>query len=335
MLKHDKIEKLDNGNMIVEVLFDVAKHGHNLGKPRNYDMNKYKAMLESDKTKKHLGNGYGLIFYSHDARDPRKNYLPHEKDKDGSYQLPVGRMLEADFVPPTSVKFKALILDNPMGKEIQKLIESGVGGFSLVNNIKDKLLIGADYVLSPNFSSNRVLTDETCKNGLCNIRLDDVVSKIEDELFDSVKSFLDDIGENENEVVFEAIMNLEKQTDEYKKSISLLDEIQNSKMELEIEHLEKLTEMQEKLDSVEAEKKELIDSYKDKYNAITSQLDSLGFSIDGNDKIIAHENALNSLFKVASFDDVLNKQYGDIQNIRLKRKQVNKDKLNKAFGFNF
>ena len=352
MLKNDKIEMLPNGNMIVNVSFDVAKHGHNLGRPRNYDMNKYKQMVESDKTKKHINNGYALIFYSHDARSPQKNYLPHEKDKDGSYQLPVGRLLNVGFKQPSTVNFEALILDNPMGKEIQKLIKSGVGGFSLVNNIKDKLLIGADYVLSPNFSSNRVINDETCENGLCSIKLDTITQKIDDELVESVKAFLDDIEMQDDKEVFDAIVSLEKQTDEYKQSLALLDKIETSKAEIEAnsysildevdaKYKDEIKELETMLDEIEASKNKIQDSFEDfienKYKKLVMQLDSLGFELDNDDNIQVTNKSLTKIFVPHSLDDALSQQYEDIKHIKLlkQKNKLDKDKLKKAFSFKF
>ena len=338
MFKEDKITKLDNGNMIVEVSFDVSKHGHNLGRPRNYDMNRYKAMIESDKTKKHINNGYGLIFYSHDARSPSKNYVPHERDKDGNYQLPVGRLLEVSFIPPSTVKFKALILNNAMGKEVQKLIESGVGGFSLVNDLKNKLLIGADYVLSPNFSSNRVITKETCKNGLCNIQLDTIEHKLEDELKESVRAYLDSL-EIEDEAIFDAIVNLEKQTQEYKETLEFAKTLDDTKLELETEKYTELDELQAQLDSIEQSKnliqKQFEDFIENKYKKLILQLDSLGFEIDENDKIVATEKALSRIFKPASLDDVIGEQYQNVKKIQLRSKKLDEKKIKKAFNFGF
>jgi hypothetical protein len=334
--KEDKIIKLDNGNMIVEVTFDVAKHGHSLGKPRNYNMQKYQAMIDSDKTKKHIKNGYCLIFYSHEARTPSKNYLAFERDKDGNYQLPVGRVLEVSFSHPSTVKFKALILNNAMGKEVQKLIESGVGGFSLVNDLKNKILLGIDFVLSPNFSSNRVITDETCKNGMCNISLDTVQQKIEDELEKSVSAYLDGIGVDDKDV-FNAIVTLERQTQEYHDSIELVKSFEVARDDIELEHAMQYNELKVQLDTIEKSKKDILEKFDDfienKYKKIIAQLDSLGFEIDENYKIVATEKVLGRIFKNTSLDDVLGEQYENVKKIQLRNKKLDEKKIKKAFKF--
>jgi len=319
-------KELDNGEMEVTITFNPFEHGHFLGSPRNYDKIKYKNMVENKKTQIHIKNGYAIGYYGHDSRDPNKGYIPHERDKNGDVIYPCCKTLSMKWVEPNLVRHTQRILSNEIGKEIQKLIKAGVGGFSSVHNLKTGDFYGFDYVISPNFTTNRVIVDNTCKNGMCGISTDSVFNSIDNEIRGNIKAYLDSIGIDDNSIL-EAIYNLEKHTLTYQDNIKLLNEIEKQKREIYT-----------KLDEVEYSKKKIQDELQNfienKYKKLIMQLDSLGFVIDNDDKIKPTDKTLKGLFRPTNLDSVLDTQYKTLEAIKEIRKPLlNKDTKNNEFEF--
>jgi hypothetical protein len=219
MFKREKkqladIKKFDDGTMEVSITFDPFTHGHDLGVARNYTPEDYKAMVESKSTQGRIANGYAVGYYSHSNRNPHKGYIPSERNGEGNEVIPCCKTLEMKWVNG-KVRHTQRILANKIGKEIQKLIEGGVGGFSSVHNLKTKEFFGFDYVITPNFSSNRAIVDNVCEGGVC--ALDSITTEVE--------SYLKLIGKDSIEVR-DAIVALEYDSvvvDEIRNFIHLKD----------------------------------------------------------------------------------------------------------------
>jgi len=310
-------KELENGEMEVTITFNPFEHGHFLGPPRNYNKEKYREMVENKKTQIHIKNGYAVGYYGHDSRDPNKGYIPNERDKNGDVIYPCCKTLSMEWLDNGLVKHTQRILNNEIGQEVQKLIRAGVGGFSSAHNLKTGGFYGFDYVISPNFTTNRVIVDNTCKNGMCGINIDSVFSGIDNELKANISFYLDSIGIDDNSLL-ETIYNLEKHTLTYQDNIRLLNEIENQKKEIYTQ-----------LDNVEHSKNRIQNEFQNfienKYKKLVIQLDSLGFVIDNNDEIKPTENTLKGLFKPTNFDSILENQYKATEFIKSIREPLKKE----------
>jgi len=221
-----KLKEHEDGTMTVEIAFSPAKHGHDLGAERNYDLKAYQDMVESKSTQTRIKNGYSLGYYSHHSRDKAKGYTPSERDAEGNIVFPVCKTLSMTWDSQNQeVIHTQRILNNPIGKEVQTLIKNAVGGFSSVHDLTEGKFLGFDYVVAPNFSSNRVLVDNLCKDGLCDIDLDSIQSTTEKSVKEEIRNYLDDIGVDSIKVE-NALYSLETFEDN---SQSLLDSIKSQK----------------------------------------------------------------------------------------------------------
>ena len=300
----DDLKELEDGSLEVTITFNPFEHGHYMGGARNYNPQKYKAMIENKKTQLHIDNGYALGGYTHDVRTKSgqiKSFM-----ENGEPIIPCCKTVSMEWVNRGSgkgfVRHTQRIADNKIGREVQKLIKAGIGGFSSVHNLQSGDFFGFDYVIYPNFTTNRAIVDNTCKNGMCSITRDSIEVSLERDLRDNVKTYLKHNGMPYSDDIVSSIENLEKHTTTYADNIMLLEEIEKTKQE-----------QNEKI----AQKDEALYSFIDtKYKTLLAQLDSLGFDVV-DDEVIPTEKVLGGLFKKANLDDALEIDFDKIEPLKL------------------
>ena len=161
-----KINK--NGKRVVKCSFDITKQGHNLGEPRNYNIEEVTALINNSDTQNNVRNGYAQGFYGHQKRNTNTSYFASEHDSNGNEVMPVCRTTSLS-INKNIITHTQRIMDGEKGDAIIDMINSKIGGFSFVWNLGKKLFLGADYVLVPNFNGNRVIIDSICTDGKCAI----------------------------------------------------------------------------------------------------------------------------------------------------------------------
>jgi septum formation inhibitor MinC len=248
-MKNNKqeVKKLANGDVEVTISFDITKHGHKLGLPRNYNVSKVQKLIRSKEVQSHIESGYALGLYGHGNRDTKNPLVAKEKNPMGEDIEPICKTTQLS-IRGNIITHTQRIVANEWGKKVMKLLDSGFGGFSFVWDIKNEKFGGADYVLSPNFNGNRVLVESICADGTC--KLDSVMDSIVTEALDGAKvdeTIFDDVKDLllHNHSIQEILLLKKKfgsMRDEYEKSIEELTEkvtITNKKQKTLEKELEK------------------------------------------------------------------------------------------------
>lgn len=284
-------------------------------------------MVEDSKVQLQIKNGYAIGFYGHGNRNENMGYIPNEKNTNGDEVFPCCKTLSMEWVEPNLVRHKQRILNNDIGLEVQKLIKSGVGGFSSVHDLKNKQFYGFDYVVTPNLSSNRVFVDNACKNGVCNVNFDSVEYKQDNELRENIREYLAEINKYDKETE-EALFNLEKHTSEYLENKALMNSIKEAKEMMS-------RNLQEVEDKANQKAKVISDEFSNfietKHKKLLIQLDSLGYQVDDDYNIIATEKSLSNIFKPIDFDSVYNNNKKKIKNINISLKKTSNKAPNGVF----
>lgn len=228
MKNEHKVKKLPNGDIEVTISFDITKHGHTLGLPRNYNVGKVQKLIRSKEVQHHIKAGYALGLYGHGNRDPKNPLVAKEKNPMGEDIEPICKTVALS-IKGNIITHTQRIIANEWGKKVMKLLDSGFGGFSFVWDLKNEKFGGADYVLSPNFNGNRVLVESICADGMCKLDsvMDSIVTEalgdteVDETLFDDVRDLL-----MHNHSVQEILLLKKKfgsMKDEYEKSIEELN----------------------------------------------------------------------------------------------------------------
>jgi hypothetical protein len=306
----DEIKELPDGTMEVTITFDPFTHGHELGQARNYDPKKYKFMVENPKTQMHIKNGYAIGGYTHDIRN--SNGTLKSTDEFGNKIIPALKTLSMEWIPTGNgyglVRHKQRIANNKIGKEIQELIKAGIGGFSSAHNLKTGDFFGFDYVALPNFTTNRVIVDNSCKNGMCNLNFDEVVNDIDKTLKEEITAYLDSLGVDYTQNEINSLIALEKEKESYKNNLVLLDKIEETKKTI-----------QHDLEYKKVLQDEFQNFINNDYKHLLAQLDDLGFEVNEDKEIIPTEKAFGNIFKPATLEDKLKTQLDSIKTIKLKK----------------
>lgn len=159
----------------IDISFDITDEGIVFGVKRNYNPSFISSLIRSKATKQAIEKGYALVMYGHDSRDRKKlggwtsEYHPVTKKP----QFPLGKVTHIS-IKGNIVNIKMLIAeaDKNDGSTIAGLIKNGIGGFSTFFSVREKMLLGCDYVLTRNFAGNsvdEVLMDSICSDGSCDI----------------------------------------------------------------------------------------------------------------------------------------------------------------------
>ena len=301
----ENVKILDNGQMEVTITYDVTKHGHAFGKPRNYNVNDIRLMIEDSDTQEEINNGYAKGYYGHSKRDVNSGYLPSEKDTDGNEVEPVS-VTKSLSIDGNNITHTQRIFNTDEGIRLQKLILNGGVGFSNVWNIKKKKFFGFDAVVSQNFAGNRVIVDSICA-GVCEIDnaiekavLDNVGANADTEVKDIAKELLmKDEAVLDMLTIRDTIRGLKNDLqEEQEKNKTLLDELQVEK--------DKNNTFVINLDTANRNLSEVTENYQNfissKYEPLITQLDGLG--IESNDGNLTMKNdGMKNLFKPKSFED--------------------------------
>ena len=290
----------DDKTMEIGIEFSPFEHGHKLGTPRNYNPEKYQKMVENKETQTHIANGYALGTFTHDFRDINGNLK--SMDNNGKPVIPICKTLEMTFNKKDKIVYhKQRVTNNPLGLEVQTLIKNGIGGFSSAHNLNTGKFYGFDYVHYPNFTTNRVIVDNACKNGMCSF---DEIQILKQDLEKQALVYLDTLGiDRDNKVVLDAIVNLELTTNEVRNDIILAKEIK----QLKAKTLQ--------FDNVYDTFKTQID---EKYNKLIEQIKGYGFEVDTINAEITKSD-LDLYFKKVDFDAVTKLQDDMIAKLDLKK----------------
>jgi hypothetical protein len=315
LIDGNTIKEFEDGTMEVTITFNPFAHGHKLGKSRDYNKTKYIEMVSNKETQMHIKNGYALGGYTHDIRDFDKGTIK-SVDEFGVRIVPSCKTISMEWLEDGLVRHTQRILNTDEGNDIQKLIKSGIGGFSSAHDLNRGKFYGFDYVAYPNFTTNRVIVDNTCKDGMCGLNFDSVERASENELRKTITNTLLRDGYIADGEIVEALENLEMKTGAYKRNILLLDEMKKSKMDM----LQKEAELQHNQDETIKQFQDKLNSFiENDYNKLVMQLDSLGFEIDSDNNINPTSKTLGNLFKPLSFDDAVKEQKKDIEQITIRK----------------
>jgi len=343
----DKIVKNPDGTMDVTITFNPFEHGHFLGRQRNYAIEKYKKMVENPKTQLHIKNGYAIGTYTHDYRT--SSGVLKNRDENGNPIEPCCKTIAMEWVEPHYVRHTQRIANNETGKKIQKLIEAGIGGFSSVHNLNTGDFYGFDYVIYPNFATNRVVADNSCEMGMCSLNKDDVVSELENIIKQKAEFVVDSLGiEDDRDEIISTIEELERQTPEYQLEKKLAEEIEKAKDQIKEEFeeekgnlIKQIEELKKIIEKKEEEKEALKDNLENKIlkleneilkkenfiNKLTLQLDGLDLEVVG-EEVKPKENFLDTIFKKANLEEEVKLSFDDIKILKLKKHSFD-DKIEK------
>ena len=303
----DGVKILDNGQMEVEITFDVTKHGHNLGLPRNYNVTKIAGMINDSLVQETIKNGYGKGYYGHGKRDSETGLAP-EVDSNGGEVEPVCLTKQLS-ISGNMVTHKQRIFNTDKGERIQNLILNGGVGFSAVWDIVKKKFYGFDVVISPNFAGNRVVMDSICTVDGCAVDLVD--REIEKEVYRVY-------GVDVNSAVMDSAVDLLKHQDDVKRTMRLCSfvDMLNGKVSSQKSELSQLAmDSANEIETLKAEiesLKEDVDGYKIAMDSISSE--ALKFGVYISDSGVAlSEKGLDGIFSKASFDSLLRESASEIK----------------------
>ncbi len=287
MKDNKHIKQNSDGSMEVTVIFDPFGHqGHYLSKPKPYSISHYKQMVDSKETQIHIANGYALGGYTHDIRHPVGHLL--ETDAFGNKIIPSCKTLSMTWNSDNTITHKQLVLNNTEGKEIQKLILQGVGGFSSVHNLNTSTFYGLDYVATPRYSSNRVIIANSCNGGVCNAERDSSID-LPTSAETAVTAYLDSIG-IESKATFDALVKLETNSIAFNEQQQIMDGIFSLK---------------EKANTSEEIARTYTESIGKNFALVMSQLQELGFVVTEDFQVMPSQKSLSNLFKPASLDSAM------------------------------
>lgn len=143
------------------ISYNLKERGrHYRGRDRHYDIAAIVRAINSPECQEKVHNRDMLGFYGHWPRvkfglDPVEGAL--EKGKPALVEPAlVTTFLEAS--PDGTVRHQAEFLETDSGKIAQKLFESKTGGFSSAIDERRPAFYGFDYVLEPNYTTNRGYT---------------------------------------------------------------------------------------------------------------------------------------------------------------------------------
>lgn len=283
------IKRLSDGNYEVTITFDITEHGHDHGMPRNYSLKKVQQLVNSDRVQADIANGYAVCMYGHGARHQKQGYRPKEHNFESKdVQEPIGKVTSLS-IYGKKITWTALLVetDENKTKSVAKLIESNIGGFSFVWDLKYMVFYGADFVLSPNFNGNRVVMDSICGDGECTIdnKIDTVVLDVignHDDLFEEAKDLL---------VHQDTVMSVIKVKDRFS---ALIDSVESLQSQLE----EKQTIIENKDIDINAEKAEKSSLEKQLSDTIKKAEEALELNTEKDERVSSLESEIENLNKL-------------------------------------
>jgi len=302
------LKKVSKGVYELNISFDITKHGHNFGIPRDYPINKVHALIRSQSVKNMINSSYALVMYGHGARDKSQGYIGTERNaKTGEEQEALGRVTNLS-IKGNIISYSMLLVETPTNKTQSaiKLIENNIGGFSFVWDVPKGVFYGSDFVLSPNFNGNRVVMDSICDGGECKLdtSMKDVVLDAignHTELFDDALALLQmqdsslDAYRLKNGIK-NKIIPLKKQIEELNNMLENANtdiEVRDEKVKLS---QDKLIQSQEEIAKLNDEVEKISKNAKRDKKRFKKAVKNAGLVIDDDFNITANKTAFGDLF---------------------------------------
>lgn len=183
------------------------------GKERNFNIRAIAAAINGPATQERVKSRDMHGYYGHWPR-VKFGMIPNEGVMDGGNTAP--RVIPAFITTylrafdDGTVEHKAEFIDTEPGRVAAKLFDSRVGGFSSAIEEAPAQFFGFDYVLEPNYSTNRGYTLDSAAG----MTLDDVEQAIRDEQLGAMGFLLDSINA-EREATSAVIERLMAENEEY------------------------------------------------------------------------------------------------------------------------
>lgn len=175
------------------ISYNLKERGrHFRGKNRHYDIPAIVRAINSPETQERIKNRDMLGFYGHWVRI-KFGLDPTEGGIDKGRAIAVEPAIVTTFLeayPDGTVKHAAEFLDTDSGKVAQKLFESKTGGFSSAIDERRPTFYGFDYVLEPNYSTNRGYTLDSVQD----MTADDIEAAIYGEQVRGLLKVLDSVN---------------------------------------------------------------------------------------------------------------------------------------------
>lgn len=189
------------------------------GNERNFNLKQIAKVINSPETQERVRLRDMLGYYGHWART-RFGMYPNEGDAVQQIEPAiVTTFLEAD--NDGTIRHKAEFLGTKAGRIAEQLFKSRTGGFSSAIDENKPTFFGFDYVLSPNFSSNRgyeLALDSAGKHELKAVTLDDMIIAESNEQIDDLLSTITNL----NAANSLALDSLNRLTEENEELLSML-----------------------------------------------------------------------------------------------------------------
>jgi hypothetical protein len=159
------------------ITYNLRERGRqHTGQPRNFDVPRIAAAINGPACQERVRNREMFGFYGHWPRI-KFGMLPQEGGIAGGKAQTIEPALITTLLkahPDGTVEHQAEFLPTQPGQIAAKLYESRTGGFSsAIDEVKPELF-GFDYVLAPNFTTNRgySLDSVLCEGGACAVGMD-------------------------------------------------------------------------------------------------------------------------------------------------------------------
>ncbi len=200
------------------------------GNERNFNLKQIAKVINSPETQERVRLRDMLGYYGHWART-RFGMYPNEGDAVQQIEPAiVTTFLEAD--DDGTIRHKAEFLGTKAGRIAEQLFKSRTGGFSSAIDEAKPAFFGFDYVLAPNFSSNRgyeLALDSVGKHELRAVTLDDMIAAESNEQVDDLLSTITNL----NAANTLALDSLNRMMEENEELLSMLALLHNEKSKKE------------------------------------------------------------------------------------------------------
>jgi len=180
------------------ITYNLTERGrHHTGQPRNFDIPRLVAAINGPACQERVKNRDMIGFYGH---WPRLKFGMHPAE--GGIAGGKAHAIEPALITTALhatldglVEHQAEFLPTQTGQISAKLYAARTGGFSSAIDQNKPELFGFDYVLEPNFTTNRGYTLDSvlCEGGVCAVGMDcaDLDAAILEEQFSAVSALLD------------------------------------------------------------------------------------------------------------------------------------------------
>lgn len=180
------------------ISYNLRERGRqHTGQPRSFDIPRLVAAINGDACQERVRNREMFGWYGHWPRI-KFGMLPSEGGIAGGKAQAIDPALVTTHLrahDDGTVEHKAEFLPTPSGEIATKLFKARTGGFSSAIDERKPELFGFDYVLAPNYTTNRgySLDSVLCEGGACELGMDfgDIDSAILEEQIAAMSALLD------------------------------------------------------------------------------------------------------------------------------------------------